>query len=237
MSSPLRIAVLGAGGAMGRFAVETLSAQSDLEVVCLLGSQDDLESSVRGARAELGLDLTRAGLGYEHGARLLRAGLRIVIGTSGVDAEQTSALDRLARGLGLGGCVVPNFSMGSWLQQKLACEAARVLRSVSIVEAHHPRKRDKPSGTARQTAESLAAVLGVAPEAVPIQSLRIEGLHAEQRIYLGGPGEVLSLEHRVHERSAYAAGLLHSLRFAREAQGVARGLQAVLAASTLHTSE
>lgn len=237
MSAPLRVAVVGAGGAMGRFAVEWLEQTDDLQVVCQLNSKDDLEASVLAAEAQVALDLTRAGLGFEHGARLLHAGLRIVIGTSGVDAEQTSELDRLARELGLGGCVVPNFSMGSWLQQHLAVQAARVLRSVSIVEAHHPRKRDKPSGTAIQSAERLAEVLGVAPEEVPIHSLRIEGLHAEQRIHLGGPGEVLTLEHRVTDRSAYGGGLLHSLRFARDAHGVVRGLQAVLAALDHDTAE
>ncbi|MFT7676720.1 MAG: 4-hydroxy-tetrahydrodipicolinate reductase [Planctomycetota bacterium] len=222
---------------MGAFAVELIAQAGDLQVVCQVRSEDDLEASVLEAEAQVALDLTRAGLGFEHGRRLLQAGLRIVIGTSGVDEGQTAELDRLARKLQLGGCVIPNFSMGSWLQQKLAAEAARVLRSVSIIEAHHPRKLDAPSGSAIQAAEVLAKALGVPTEEIPIQSLRIEGLHAEQRIYLGGPGEVLSLEHRVADRSAYGSGLLHSLRFARDAQGVVRGLQAVLAATDLHTAE
>lgn len=229
MSAPLAIAVLGARGKMGRFAADAIEEADGFRVAARLGSEDALEQAAA-LGATIGLDLTRAGLGFEHGERLLQAGLRIVIGTSGVDQEQTAELDRLARGLGLGGVVVPNFSIGAWLQQRLACDAARYLGSVSIVETHHPSKRDAPSGTARQTAEGLARALGVPVDQVPIQSSRVEGVHAEQRVLLGARAELLTIQHQVQGREAYRAGLLSSLRFAASTDGVARGLDAVLAA-------
>lgn len=228
MSASIGVVLLGAGGRMGSFAAGCIEAAPGLELVAKAGSAEGLDAgcAAAGQGAQVALDLTRAGLGQVHGAALLEAGLRIVIGTSGVDEAQTAALDGLARGLGLGGCVVPNFSVGAWLQQRLAAEAARYLPSASIVELHHPAKLDAPSGTAVQTAEALAAVTGSAPA---IQSVRVEGLHARQDVLLGGPGELLTLSHQVSGREAYGAGLLASLRYAAQASGVTRGLDDVLA--------
>ncbi len=228
MSAAIGIVVLGAGGRMGTFAASCIQAAPGLELVAAAGSEGGLAAGCAAVEqgAQVALDLTRAGLGQTHGAALLEAGLRIVIGTSGVDEVQTAALDKLARGQGLGGCVVPNFSVGAWLQQRLAAEAGRYLPSASIVELHHPAKRDAPSGTAVQTAECLAEVTGSTP---PIQSVRVEGLHARQDVLLGGPGELLTLSHQVTGREAYAAGLLASLRYAAQANGVTRGLDDVLA--------
>lgn len=224
-SAPITVAVVGAGGRMGRFAAELLAATPGFDVVARIERGDDLVAVLTRARPQVGLDLTVAGLGREHGLAMLSAGVRPVIGTSGVSLEDTAALDREARRRGLGGLVVPNFSLSVWVLQQ-ACElAARHFHAVEIIESHHEDKVDAPSGTALDTAERLAAVQGREdPRSIPIHSLRLPGLVSNQEVVFGGAGEVLRVSHETYGRECFAAGILAALRYARTAVGVARGI-------------
>lgn len=224
--SATRVAVIGAAGRMGRFASELLAESREFELVARLGRGTELANALRECGAELGLDLTAAGLGAKHGALLLECGLRPVIGTSGVTRAETAELDRRARALGLGGIVVPNFSMGMLCLQRAAEELVRSFPDVAIVELHHDKKRDAPSGTSLDTRERLLAAGARAPLA--IQSVRLPGLYAHQELHFGAPGETLTLRHDMHGPAAFAPGLLAALRFARTASGVAHGLEAAL---------
>src|SRR5690606_4959415 len=116
---------------------------------------------------------------------------------------------------GVGVLIAPNFSIGAILMMRFASQAARFYDSVEIVELHHPDKADAPSGTARRTAQLIAAAraeagLGAAPDAtstalegargasvdgVPVHALRIRGMVAHQEVVLGGPGETLTIRH------------------------------------------
>ncbi|MEM7307837.1 MAG: dihydrodipicolinate reductase C-terminal domain-containing protein [Planctomycetota bacterium] len=226
------VCVLGAGGRMGRFACALLARDPDFHLAAELGRADDLAAALRAARAagaELGLDLTVAGRGCAHGRLLLESGLRPVVGTSGVTPEETSELDALAREHELGGLVVPNFSVGMWALQRAARLAAEHLPTAEIVELHHDKKRDAPSGTALQTAELLAGVTGLR---TPIHSVRLPGLYAHQEVLLGGPGETLSLRHDMLGPEAFGGGILAALRYARSALGVGRGLALALEADS-----
>ena len=209
---------------MGRFACELLTREPGFTVACEIHRDDDLRGAVRAGQPELGLDLTVAGRGAQHGRILLEEGVRPVIGTSGLSQGDDTSLDTFARELDLGGLVVPNFSVGVWLQQRLALEAARFLPSVEILEEHRPAKRDSPSGTALDTARQLEAALGREAGSIPIHATRIDGVIANQTVLLGGVGELLRLEHRTLGLEAFAAGLLASLRYARQATGVQRGV-------------
>ncbi len=224
----LRVVVVGARGRMGRFACDLLRASPGFELAAEVGREHRLEVVLSECRAELGLDFTVAGLGFAHGIALLRAGLRPVIGTSGVDRDETARLDRTARELGLGGLVVPNFSLGALCLQRAAAEIARRFPRVEIVEKHHDRKRDAPSATARDTAERLAAVLGDSSAGVPIHSIRLPGLFAHQEILFGRPGEVLVLRHDMLGPEAFGPGILLALRRARDVLGVEHGLDGAL---------
>jgi len=239
----LPVAVIGAGGRMGRFACALLRASEGFELRAAFGKADDWRAALRPSGASVALDVTRAGLGFEHGLAILESGLRPVIATSGVDLEQSEQLDRRARELGLGGIVVPNFSLGSMLLQRFAAEAARHFASAEIVELHHERKRDAPSGTALETARRIArareeASLEPAPAAlegrargelhagVPIHSVRLPGLYAHQEVLLGQAGETLTLRHDMGGPEAFGPGILRALRYAATASGVARGIEA-----------
>lgn len=153
----LRVLVVGAGGRMGAWAVRLLRDTPGFRVVAEVGGGDDLAAVAGECGAAVGLELTVAGLGARHARTLLEAGVRPVVGTSGVTSEEVEQLDLLARERGLGGLVVPNFCLGVALLNRAAVEAARVLPSVEIVETHHPEKRDAPSGTALDTARRIAA--------------------------------------------------------------------------------
>jgi 4-hydroxy-tetrahydrodipicolinate reductase len=228
MSAALRVAVIGARGRLGAFACELLRTTPGFELVGAFHSEDDWRSALSGIDARVALEATRAGLGCEHGLALLAAGVRPVIGTSGVSIDESARLDARSRELGLGGIVVPNFSLGSWLLQETAERLARHFPAAEIIELHHDRKKDAPSGTALETARRMTAAR--APQRdVPIHSVRLPGLYAHQEVLLSGPGEVLTLRHDMLGPAAFGPGLIAACRFAAQATGMARGLGAALA--------
>lgn len=227
--APTRVLLVGAAGRMGRFCAGLLGDSAEFEGAGELDAADDLAAELAATDAELGLDFTVAGQGFAHGLALLDAGVRPVIGTSGVSLEENAALDRRARELGLGGLVVPNFSVGMWLLQEASLLAARAFPDCEIIELHHPRKVDAPSGTSLDTAERIAARRGAERGEVPIHSVRISGLYAHQEVLFGAPGETLSLRHDMSSPEAFGPGILAALRWARGAEGIGRGIGCALA--------
>jgi 4-hydroxy-tetrahydrodipicolinate reductase len=226
LSGSLRIVVVGARGRMGRFACELLERTAQMDVVAEVAREEDLIPTLESCDARVGLDVTRAGLGTAHGMTMLECGVRPVIGTSGVGAAEAETLDRRALELGLGGIIVPNFSVGMWLLQRAACLAAAHMPAVEILELHHERKVDAPSGTALDTAERLRAERKDDAE-VPIHSVRLPGLYAHQEVLFGAPGETFTLRHDMRGPEAFGPGLLAALRYAATATGVARGIGTV----------
>lgn len=221
-SEALRVAVVGARGRLGRLAAELLGRTAGFEVVAAIGREDDLARRLRDSRARVALDVTRAGLGFEHGTVMLACGVRPVIGTSGVTLEENRRLDAIARERSLGGLVVPNFSVGMWLLQQAAVAAAARFERAEIVEMHHERKKDAPSGTALDTAERMRAARDGGE--IPIHSVRLPGLYAHQLVILGAAGETYTLRHDMSGPEAFGAGILAALRHAERAVGVARGI-------------
>lgn len=228
MSAVLRVAIVGARGRMGRFAADLLGRTSGFAVAAAIGREEDLARRLLDSKADVALDVTRAGLGCEHGLTMLECGVRPVIGTSGVSLEENARLDAAARELSLGGLVVPNFSVGMWLLQQASIEGARAFERAEIVEMHHERKKDAPSGTALDTAERMKAARGRGSAEIPIHSVRLPGLYAHQLVILGGAGETYTLRHDMSGPDAFATGILASLRYAARAVGVGRGVGVAL---------
>lgn len=221
---PIRVAVVGAGGRMGSYALRLLETEPGYRVVARIEQGDDLGTALAQSEPEVGLDLTVAGLGLRHGLTMLEHGVRPVIGTSGISLDENRELDAAARRRGLGGLVVPNFSLGVWLMQRFCDQSVRHLERAAIIETHHEAKRDAPSGTALDTAQRMAAELGIDPGAFPIHSLRLPGPHSNQEVVFGGRGEVLRIAHETYSIECFGPGILAALRYARSAQGVGRGL-------------
>lgn len=224
----LPVAIVGGGGRMGRFAQELVGASEAFALVAAVGRGEDLVAVLSRTKPVVALDVTRAGLGFEHAASMLEAGVRPLIGTSGVSLEENASLDRIARELGLGGLVVPNFSLGMWLLQRAAVEAARHFPKAEIVEMHHAEKKDAPSGTALDTAERMRAARESGSGGVPIHSVRLPGLYAHQIVTFGAAGETYTLRHDMSGTAAFGPGILRGLAYAATAVGVGRGIDLAL---------
>ena len=220
----LRVAIVGADGRMGRFAADLVAHEPGHELVAAIRKGDDLGAVLSRSRAQVALELTRAGLGYEHALVMLEHGVRPLVGTSGVGPAENADLDERARAMNIGGLVVPNFSLGMWLLQRACTDAARHFAHVEVVELHHERKRDAPSGTALDTAERLRAAPASRVQAVPIHSVRMPGLYAHQEVMFGAPGELYTLRHDMSSPEAFAPGILCGLAYVAQALGVGRGI-------------
>ncbi len=218
----LGVVVLGRGR-LGRFAAEVIESAPDLELLGAFGSADDWSDALSELEPALAFEATVAGRGALHAERCLAAGVRPIVATSGVTAAELQELDRRARELGLGGFVVPNFSLGALLLERCARELAPHFPRAAIVETHRPEKRDAPSGTALHLADVLAAA-GL--NGTAIHSLRLPGHYAHHELVLAAPGEALTLRHDMHGPAAFAPGILAALRAASTARGVALGLGA-----------
>ncbi|WP_307807333.1 4-hydroxy-tetrahydrodipicolinate reductase [Naasia sp. SYSU D00948] len=237
-----RVAIAGATGRMGSLADRLIEAAEGFEVVARLDSRTPLDAMTD---ADLVVDFTLPHVSPKVVDFAVAHGMRALVGTSGWTGERIEALRRrVAAAPGTGVLIVPNFSVGSVLATSFAAMAARFFDSIEILEAHHARKVDSPSGTAVRTAELIGAAradLGPvsAPHAdqrargqqvasVPVHSLRLSGVVAKQDVLFGGDGEVLTISHETLSPSAYESGILLALRAARDLEGVTVGLDSLL---------
>lgn len=237
-----RVAVVGASGRLGSLACTLIERQSDLALVARLDSRSDL-GEILGA--DIVLDVTTPGVSPTVVDHAVRAGLKVLVGTSGWSEDRLRTLrTMLHANPDAGVVVIPNFSIASVLATHFATIAARYFESIEIVETHHAAKVDSPSGTAVRTAELIGharAELGPVVAAhtdqrargqqvasVPIHSLRLQGAIARQDVHFGSTGEVLTLTHETLSRSSYEAGILLGLRAALDTTGLVVGLDALI---------
>lgn len=243
-----RVGVLGARGKVGIEVCRAVEAAEDLELVASVDAGDDIGALVE-AGAQAVVDFTHPDVVMDNLEFCVARGIHAVVGTTGFDADRLASLERwLAGSPGTGVLIAPNFSIGAVLMMRFAAEAARFYESVEIVELHHPDKADAPSGTARRTAELVAAArreagLGPAPDAtstalegargadvdgVPVHALRIRGMVAHQEVVLGGVGETLTIRHDSMDRASFTPGVLASLRAIAGRPGLTVGLEKLL---------
>jgi 4-hydroxy-tetrahydrodipicolinate reductase len=154
--------------------------------------------------ADVVVDFTRPETAVPNALQCLEAGVHVVIGTTGFDLEPL----RSARGANV--FIAPNFAIGAVLMMKFAAEAARHMARAEIVELHHDRKLDVPSGTAARTAELMAEASG--GEAPPIHSVRLPGLVAHQEVIFGDLGQTLTIRHDSLDRASFMPGVLLAVR-------------------------
>jgi 4-hydroxy-tetrahydrodipicolinate reductase len=185
---------------------------------------DDLEQLfARGV--DVLLDLTTRPGSVEIAMSAAVHGVRPVIGASGWTQDERNVLAACLNERGIGGLLVPNFSLGAALMMRLAEQAAQYFSASEIIELHHAGKKDAPSGTAAATADRIARVSGKRP---PIHSVRLPGLVAHQEIVFGGTGEVLTVRHDSFSRESFVPGMFASIRAVMHARGLVVGLDDVL---------
>lgn len=248
MSTPIKVAILGARGRLGAAAVQAVTDAPDMELVAALGRGDALQGLVDAGATHV-VDLTVPDQSEANVRFAVEHGLHAVVGTTGWDEAQRARLaDLLERHPGVGVLIAPNFALGSVLATAFAAQAARYFESVEIVELHHPNKVDAPSGTAVRTAELIAAArreagVPAAPDAtttaldgargadvdgVPVHAVRLRGLTAHQEVLFGSEGEAFTLRHDSFGHSSFMPGILLGLREVASHPGLSHGLDRYL---------
>jgi len=200
----INVAVSGAAGRMGQTVCDAVEGAEDM---ALVGRADPLLDTalvdVLGD-ADVVVDFSTPDSALENARHCLEAGVHCVMGTTGADFAELE-------GVGSANLLVaPNFAIGAVLMMELAQRAAAHLPECEMVELHHDRKVDAPSGTAARTAELIRAAGGNLHE--PIHSVRLPGLVAHHEVIFGGPGQTLTIRHDSIDRESFMPGVLLAVR-------------------------
>lgn len=233
--TPISVVVAGASGRMGREVVDAVTNAADLRLAGTAGHGDDLGALLARTRPAALVDFTvpEAVLGNIHTA--LARQVVPIIGTTGLSLDDIAQVRQWCLEHQTGAVIAPNFAIGAVLMMRFAGLAARYLPDAEIVEMHHERKLDAPSGTAAKTAEMIAqgradaVPMALPPGAfekiagarggqgaggVPIHSVRLPGFVASQMVIFGGLGQTLTLRHDSLDRKSFMPGVLLAVRHA-----------------------
>ena len=253
----IRVAICGAGGRMGKLLVETVSEQTDMELVAAvdapenpsvgmdageLASVGDLGAKIIGAnrlsetlqeaKPDVLVDFTVADAAVQNVKAAARAGVAVVVGTTGFSNEQTAELERAVNEGNIPAVIAPNMSVGVNVFFKLAGEAGRMLKdyNVELVETHHAKKKDAPSGTALRVAKIVSDASGrdfnkVKEFGEPegelgersgdkfwIKSIREGDVVGDHTLTFGDTGERIELTHSARSRKTFAIGTMRAIR-------------------------
>ena len=199
----IRVAVAGAAGRMGQTVCRAVERADDLE---LTGRADPaLDTPLKDVlgQADVLVDFTVPASAVANAREALAAGVHVVIGTTGFDPAELSD----AHGANV--FIAPNFAIGAVLMMQFAVQAARHMAKAEVIELHHDRKVDAPSGTAARTASLIADAGGERP---PIHSVRLPGLVAHQEVIFGDVGQTLTIRHDSVDRESFMPGVLLAIR-------------------------
>jgi 4-hydroxy-tetrahydrodipicolinate reductase len=200
----INVAVSGAAGRMGETVCRAVEAAEDMELVGRADPQLGVSLGDVLGDADVVVDFTGPDAGLENARMCLEAGVHCVTGTTGVDYSALA---------GVGDAnlfVAPNFAIGAVLMMIVGQTIAGHMPECEIVELHHDRKQDAPSGTALRTAELLREAGANVHE--PIHSIRLPGLVAHQEVVFGGPGQTLTVRHDSIDRESFMPGVLLAVR-------------------------
>ncbi|HEX8754685.1 MAG TPA: dihydrodipicolinate reductase C-terminal domain-containing protein [Solirubrobacterales bacterium] len=203
----IKVAVSGAAGRMGQAVCEAVEEAKDTELVGRADPALGVELSEVLEGADVVVDFTVPATALENVKTCLGAGVHVVVGTTGFDLEaaQSAAEESSANCF-----VAPNFAIGAVLMMVVAQTIAPHMPECEVIELHHDRKLDAPSGTAKRTQELIDAAGGHVHQ--PIHSVRLPGLVAHQEVIFGGEGQTLSLRHDSIDRRSFMPGVLLAVR-------------------------
>jgi 4-hydroxy-tetrahydrodipicolinate reductase len=263
----VRVAVAGAAGRMGRNVVRAVHEDPGTELAAAIdvacGGEDagelagvrpvgvpvrsGLEAALGSSRAEVLVDFTRAEAAHANALAALRLGVSPVIGTTGMSAAQVAELRSLAEERDVGAFIAPNFAIGAVLMMLFARQAAKYLPDVEVIELHHEKKIDAPSGTALRTIElilegrgegraarppreemKVEGARGGDVEGVRVHSVRLPGYVAHQECIFGGLGQTLTIRHDSIDRVSFMPGVILACKKVRELNGLVVGLEHLL---------
>jgi len=206
----IRVAVAGAAGRMGETVCGAVEGAEDMQLVGRADPLLGIELAEVLPDAEVLVDFTQPDTALANALACLQAGVHVVIGTTGFDLDALRDAATTQQPHPANVLVAPNFAIGAVLMMRFAAEAAKHMAKAEIIELHHDRKLDAPSGTAARTAELMADASGGA--APPIHSVRLPGLVANQQVILGDLGQTLTISHETISRESFMPGVLLAVR-------------------------
>jgi 4-hydroxy-tetrahydrodipicolinate reductase len=197
-----RVAVAGAAGRMGQAVCAAVEGADDLSLTGRADPALDTPLAAVLSDADVVVDFTQPDQALDNALACLEAGVHVVIGTTGFDLD---VLRDAAAGASSNVFVAPNFAIGAVLMMRFAAEASRHMDAAEIIEYHHAAKVDAPSGTAARTAALMEGE-------VPIHSVRLPGIVADQDVILGGAAQTLTIRHVTTDRTSFMPGVLLAVR-------------------------
>ncbi|MFP4499063.1 MAG: 4-hydroxy-tetrahydrodipicolinate reductase [Vulcanimicrobiota bacterium] len=261
----IRVMICGISGSMGTHTAHAVHGRPDMELVggidvnnvgqdlettiSLNGSklviEKDLDKVITEKTPQVMIDFTKGHVAPHNIKKCLKNRIACVVGTTGISDEELKEIEELSHKEKTPVLLVPNFSVGAVLMMKFAAEAARHYDNAEIIEMHHDRKQDAPSGTALRTAElmttddkkfklpenekeKLPGARGGLKDTVRVHSVRLPGLLAHQLVIFGGQGETLTLRHDSLSRECFMPGVISAVKNIHRLTGLAVGLENVL---------
>ncbi len=256
----IKVLVSGACGKMGKEVVNAVIEAKDTELV---GAVDiinigedignevkisaNLTEAIKTLSPDVVVDFTQPSSAFSNAKAILEAGARPVIGTTGLKDEEIEELKALAKAKNLSGMIAPNFTTGAVLMMMFAQTAAKYFDNAEIIEYHHNKKKDAPSGTAVKTAQLMAQENenfangnvddletikgsrgGIAPSNIHIHSVRMPGYMASQEVIFGSMGQILTIRHDSVERKCYMPGVMMAVRYVMNNNEFIYGLDNIL---------
>lgn len=264
----IEVIVTGAAGRMGREVVKAVGAEADMRVAFAVdpgatgvavddgtggtvSCTSDLGEALAGPQPRVLVDFTAPSVVEGNVRAALAAGVHCVVGTTGVSEGRWREVYGEAAAAGETGAmpclfIAPNFAIGAVLMMRFAAQAARYMPHVEVIELHHDRKLDAPSGTAMRTAALISAAReadpkvpgreteveegarGAVVEGVHVHSVRLPGLVAHQEVLFGGQGQTLSIRHDSIDRTSFMPGVVLAVREVAKREGFVVGLEELM---------
>ena len=253
----IKVIIAGFKGKMGSTAVQMVKDDQELELAALLdpfATEDQVDGvpvftskeALIGFEADVWVDFTTPKFAYENTRFALENGFAPVVGTTGFTPEEIQELTSLSEEKKLGGLIAPNFAIGAILLMQFAAQAAKYFPNLEIIELHHDKKKDAPSGTAVKTAELvsqartslqqgaadeeelIAGARGAAFDGFRIHSVRLPGLVAHQEVIFGAQGEGLTIRHDSYDRISFMSGVNLAIKEVVKREKLVYGLEHLL---------
>ncbi|MGG1675158.1 4-hydroxy-tetrahydrodipicolinate reductase [Neobacillus sp. NRS-1170] len=263
----IRIVIAGPRGRMGSEAVNLVSTTEHFTLVAVVdhkydgimlsdidGFQSihnvpvyrDIEKCLQNVEADVLIDLTTPEVGMHHTTTALAYNVRPVVGTTGFTKNDLEELERICQEKDLGCIIAPNFAIGAILMMKFSQMAAKYFNDVEIIELHHDKKLDAPSGTAVKTAEMISSVRekkqqghpneketingarGADYDGMHIHSVRLPGLIAHQQVLFGADGQTLTIRHDSYNRASFMSGVKVAVETVMKQNHFVYGLENIL---------
>jgi len=264
----IRVLVSGAAGRMGREVVKAIMADGETELCGAVDAnlansdagelagcgkssvllQTDLAAALRESRADVAVDFSTPSAVRANIQTMLDCGVAPVIGTTGLGENDLAEIEAASRLANVPVFIAPNFAIGAVLMMRFAAECAKLFDTAEIIEYHHDKKLDAPSGTAFKTAQVMRESRGedfaraggdedgsTAPHSrggkiggIAIHSVRLAGYLAHQEVIFGMAGQTLNIRHDTITRECYMPGVLRAVKAVRSLQGLTYGLENIL---------